>query len=136
MARSLHYRLRVRSYDLDSFGHVNNAVYLHYLEEARCDYLEQLGLSFSLFHELKTYAVVVRAAIDFKSPARYNDLLDIRGEFRDVRRTSFSTFYEITNETTGRLCAVAEMRFAFVDAEGRLTAVPEVFRRKMIEEHE
>lgn len=131
MEHTLHYRLKVRSYDLDSFGHVNNAVYLNYLEEARCDYLEQLGLSFNSFHEWKAYAFVVSAEIAYKSPAKFNDVLDIRGVFSDVKRSSFTINYELMNKTTAKLCAVAKMSFAFVDANGKVIAMPEPFREKM-----
>jgi YbgC/YbaW family acyl-CoA thioester hydrolase len=131
MEYALHYRLKVRSYDLDSYGHVNNAVYLNYLEEARCDYLEQLGLSFSNFHEWKTFAIVVSAEIVYKSPAKFNDVLDIRGAFSDIKRSSFTINYELINETAAKLCAVAKMCFAFVDANGKVIAMPIPFREKM-----
>lgn len=130
--QTFHYKLRVRSYNLDSFGHVNNAVYFNYLEEARCDYLEQLGVSFTDFHRLQAFAFVIGAEIAYKSPAKFNDLLDIRGQFRDIRRSSFGTHYEIFNETTGKLCAVAKMSFAFVNNEGKVIAMPALFRDKMV----
>ncbi len=39
----------VTSYELDSFGHVNNAVFLNYLEKARCDFMTLKGLRFDDF---------------------------------------------------------------------------------------
>ena len=41
--------IKVRSYELDSFGHVNNANFLNYLEAARGNFLEEYGLSFKHF---------------------------------------------------------------------------------------
>jgi YbgC/YbaW family acyl-CoA thioester hydrolase len=130
MEHQLHYRLKVRSYNLDSFGHVNNAVYLNYLEEARGDYLEQLGLSFTLFHQWQAFAIVVSAEIAYKSPAKFSEILDIRGAFSAIKRSSFTINYEIYNETTAKLCAVAKMTFAFVDGNGRVIAMPQAFREK------
>ena len=89
------HRIKVRSHDLDSFGHVNNAVYFNYLEEARCEYLEQRGLSFNNFHEWQAFAFVVSAEIRYKAPAKYGDILNIRGAFSSMRRTSFAINYEI-----------------------------------------
>jgi len=40
---------RVASYELDSFGHVNNAVFLNYLEKARCDFLRARGSVSTIF---------------------------------------------------------------------------------------
>ncbi|MDZ7315205.1 MAG: acyl-CoA thioesterase [candidate division KSB1 bacterium] len=133
MPKTFHYKLNVRSYNLDSFGHVNNAVYLNYLEEARCNYLEQMGLSFMDFHRLKAFAFVVSVHIDYKSPAKFNDLLDIQGQFSKVRRSSFSTRFVIYNETTQRICAEADMSFAFVDEKGKVIPMPSLFRDKILQ---
>jgi acyl-CoA thioester hydrolase len=131
MEYPFHHRIKVRSYNLDSFGHVNNAVYFNYLEEARCEYMEQRGLSFRSFHEWGAFAFVVSSEIRYKSPAKYGDLLDIRGAFSSMRRTSFSLDYEIYNETTDRICALASMTFGFVDSHEKLVPIPQVFREKM-----
>jgi len=125
------HRIKVRSHDLDSFGHVNNAVYLNYLEEARCEYLEQRGLSFNSFHEWEAFAFVVGSEIRYKSPAKYGDVLNIRGAFSSMRRASFTMDYEIYNETQKRMCALASMSFGFVDRHEKIIPIPEEFREKM-----
>lgn len=132
MQYPFHYHLKVRSYDLDSFGHVNNAVYLNYLEEARCDYLEQCGLSFNSFHQLGALAIVVGVEIRYKRPARFAEMLDIRGGFSNVKRTSFCINYEIYNETIGLTCAIANMDFAFVNFDGKIIAIPDQFRDQVL----
>jgi acyl-CoA thioester hydrolase len=126
-----HHRIKVRSHDLDSFGHVNNAVYFNYLEEARCEYMEARGLSFNSFHEWQAFAFVVSSEIRYKSPAKYGDILDIRGAFSGMRRTSFTIDYEIYNETTDRVCALASMAFGFVNGEEKIIPIPDDFRDKM-----
>jgi YbgC/YbaW family acyl-CoA thioester hydrolase len=127
----LHHRIKVKSYELDSFGHVNNAVYFNYLEEARCEYMEQQGLSFNNFHDWQAFAFVVGAQIRYTSPAKFGDILDVRGAFSAMRRTSFSIDYEIFNESTGRVCAVADMTFGFVNGAGKIIPIPTEFREKM-----
>jgi len=128
-----HHRIKVRSHDLDSFGHVNNAVYLQYLEEARCEYMEARGLSFNSFHEWQAFAFVVSVEIRYKSPAKYGHVLDIRGAFSRMRRTSFSIEYEIYNDTTDRICALATMSFGFVNGEEKIIPIPDEFREKMMD---
>lgn len=130
------HRIKVRSHDLDSFGHVNNAVYFNYLEEARCEYMEQRGLSFDKFHEWGAFAFVAAAEIRYKSPAKYGHILIIRGTFSAMRRTSFALEYEIYNETSNRVCAVANMTFGFVDSNEKIIAIPKEFRDKMSDQRE
>lgn len=65
----------VRSYELDSFGHVNNAVYLQYFELARTQWLATAGLAFS---DIKTYGILIvirNAEISYTSPAYMGDTL-------------------------------------------------------------
>lgn len=51
------YRLTVRGYELDSFGHVNNAVYLQYAEAAKWDFFSKSG-TLSLLQEEKLFPVI------------------------------------------------------------------------------
>ena len=122
-------RVRVRTYELDSFGHVNNAAYLNYLEEARSEYLRHFGLSFNDFAAWNVQLVIIEAHIRYHSPSRYGDTLVIAGAFRDVRAASLTVHYRITDEATGRLVAVAQTRGAFITPDtGKPTRAPDAFR--------
>ncbi|HPG41712.1 MAG TPA: thioesterase family protein [bacterium] len=131
MPETLTITLTVRSYEMDSFGHVNNAVYLNYLEYARCEYMRQRGLGFADFHKWNTYPYVTRSEIDYKSPAQVDNLLEINGRLVNWTRTGFTIEYDLNNLTTGRLCAQAKMSFAFVNDAGKPVRVPAPFREKM-----
>ena len=124
--------IKVRSYELDSFGHVNNAVYLNYLEFARCEYMQHRGLGFQDFFRWKAYPLVVRAEIDYKSPTRVDDELEIRGTITDVRRTSFAINYTIINTGTQKLALNAKMWFAFINEQQKSCSIPKEFLEKMI----
>jgi len=126
------HRIKVRSHDLDSFGHVNNAVYFNYLEEARCEYLEQRGLSFNSFSEWKAFAFVVGAEIRYKSPAKFGDVLEVRGVISSMKKSAFAIDYEIYNETSQKPGAIARMTFAFVNENGKLIPMPQPFRDNML----
>jgi acyl-CoA thioester hydrolase len=123
-------QLRVRSYELDSYGHVNNAVYLNYLEFARGEFLLQKGLSFNDFHKWKAFPNVIKVEIVYKSPAFYNDSLEIRGRISKWTYTSFTMDKEIYNLTTGRVSAVAGVVLVFVGENQRPTAIPNEFKEK------
>ena len=60
--------LKVRDYECDSQGHVNNANYQHYFEVARHEFLENSGLSFYQLHLKGIDAVVSRVQIRYKVP--------------------------------------------------------------------
>ena len=122
-------RVRVRSYELDSFGHVNNAVYLNYLEEARSEFLKQVGLSFDDFARLGVHLVIIEVQVKYLSPAHYGDEIEIVGQFTDVRGASLTITYTLTEVRSGRRVATAETRGAFVNpSSGRPFRAPDAFR--------
>jgi acyl-CoA thioester hydrolase len=60
--------LKVRDYECDTQGHVNNANYQHYFEVARHEFLEKVGLNFHQLHLQGIDAVVAKVEIRYKVP--------------------------------------------------------------------
>ncbi len=60
--------LKVRDYECDTQGHVNNANYQHYFEVARHEFLEKVGLNFHQLHLNGIDAVVAKVEIRYKVP--------------------------------------------------------------------
>jgi acyl-CoA thioester hydrolase len=101
------HRLVVRFRDCDPFGHVNNAVYLTYLEQARFMlWKEQFGLEAG--HDRKPGVIMARVEIDYRSQARFGDELEVRLMLDAIGRTSFTYAYEVIDTSGGRLVAQAK----------------------------
>lgn len=66
-------RMKVRDYECDLQGIVNNANYQHYMEHTRHEFLLSTGISFARLHEEGTDAVVARLNMQFKTPLRSGD---------------------------------------------------------------
>ncbi len=125
--------IRVRTYELDSFGHVNNSVYLNYLEEARSEFLRQLNLSFNDLETLGVQLIIAEAHIHYHSYARYGDTILVAGAFRDIKAVTLYTDYRLTIEESGRLVATAWTKGAFVDAgTGKPTRAPQLLREAFL----
>lgn len=60
--------MKVRDYEVDAEGIVNNAIYLHYLEHTRHEFCDQAGLSFREMHSRGIDPVLSRVEIDYKTP--------------------------------------------------------------------
>lgn len=80
---------RVRSYELDSFGHANYAVYLNWFEEARWEALREGGFPVDALEERGWAIYVIRAEVDYEKEARLGDRLRIRTRVERYRQTSF-----------------------------------------------
>ena len=107
----IRHRLLVRFSDCDPLGHVNNAVYSTYLEQARIVlWRAQAGL------ELRRAAsgqggesfILARTEIDFRSEAHDGDELEVRLALEGFGRTSARYVYEIVDVATERVVATAK----------------------------
>lgn len=64
---------RVRDYECDIQGVVNNANYQHYLEHARHEFLISKGISFAALHDEGLDLIVTKVEIEYKFPLRSRD---------------------------------------------------------------
>lgn len=122
----------VASYELDSFGHVNNAVFLNYLEKARCDFMRHKGLKFDDFFQWNKFPLVVRVNLEYKFPAKTDDVLDIEGWINSHTATSFTMQYKVTNRDSLRVVLTGETVHVFVDGNNRPCRIPEPFKIKFL----
>lgn len=87
--------ITVRSPEIDSFGHVNHAVFLSYLEHARYEALEAAGFAWPLLQERDWQIFVVRIEVDYVAQAGRGDRLLVRTWAESFKRTSMVLAQEI-----------------------------------------
>ncbi len=85
------YKLNVRGYELDSYGHVNNAVYLNYFEQARWEIFRQLDLT-DYFRDNKLFLVVTEIKARYSNEAKLFDELLIRTKVE--KEAPYLVFYQ------------------------------------------
>lgn len=128
-------QVRVRNYEIDWQGIVHNAVYLLYFETARVAYLEHLGIAVdiqTIQHESKI--VVVRNEIDYLSPAKFGEVLDVLTRVSFIRSSSFAFEGVIRAASGGRRIAENVSVHVWLDhRDDRPMPVPAAFRRKVQE---
>ncbi len=118
-------QLRVRHYEMDALGHVNNAVYQSYLEQAAIEHSEHLGLTLDNYRQLGSVFVMRRLAIDYLRPAIAGDYLDITTWIQEVRGSRAIRRYEIRKHDN-LLVVTAEALWVWVEsASMRPRAIPQ-----------
>jgi len=123
------YELEVLFRDCDPMGHVNNAVYLTYLEAARFAWWRN---TFGA-QGLKEHGfIVARVEIDYRKAALPGDRLLVRLRVDDIGRSSFKVGYEILNARTRELVAEAKsVQVAFDYAQGKSVPISAILRAKL-----
>ena len=118
---------RVRFRDLDPMGHVNNAVFLTYLEQARVSFFAELGAVTSL-DEMNM--ILARVEIDFKAPVRLGQEVEISVRAGRFGTKSFDLEYEL--RVDGALVAqAASVQVAYDYERGEPVPVPSEWRERL-----
>lgn len=116
--------IKIRGYHLDLFGHVNNARYLEFLEEARWAAFENaVGLD-DLAR--KGYAfTVVNININYRRPALINDILSVESQVTRWNRHSAVIHQVVKLKGTGTVVADADVTFVVLDTKKQKAAALE-----------
>ena len=110
--------------DTDKAGVVYYATYLRLFETGRTEYMRQvLGRPYRSMEECGHLFPVVEAYVRYKSPARYDDLLDIETQVRNISPWSITFFYRISRENT--TIVHGHTKHASTDLKGKLTKLPQ-----------
>jgi acyl-CoA thioester hydrolase len=119
--------IEVRFADCDMLQHVNNAVYLHYLEEARLGYYRQV---FGEQGSGDIDFILGEVTIRYLSPAFMGETLAVTVQMADMRRSSFTMGYAITGGD-GRPVAKAETVQVMYDYQRQLSKpIPDDLRER------
>jgi acyl-CoA thioester hydrolase len=123
--------LRVRYGETDQMGVVYYGTYPDYLEQGRTEWLRELGFSYRKMEEEGIMLPVVRLEIDYRQPARYDDLITVTTSLRKIPSFKIEFDYHIT-DSDGNLLATAYTSLAFVDKNtGKLRRAPEYLIDRM-----
>jgi acyl-CoA thioester hydrolase len=115
--------IRVIYGDTDQMGVVYYANYLRFFEAARNEFIRSKGLRYRDFEaQFSLYLPVAEAAVQYRSPARYDDLITVEIWLAEARRASSRFEYRIVRE--GEVLATGHTVHACVDLEGRIQRMP------------
>ena len=130
MAFLFAHRIEVRFRDCDPLGHVNNAAYLTYLEQARLFYWKSLW-GFGEHLSASPGVIMARAEIDYRLPARYGQTLEVRIDLAAVGKTSFTYDYEVLDEQEQVVASARTVQVMYDYAAARPVPIPAEIRTLM-----
>ncbi|MGA0030904.1 MAG: acyl-CoA thioesterase [Flavobacteriaceae bacterium] len=125
-------QLRVRYSETDQMGVVYHSNYLNYLELSRVEWLRDLGFSYAELEKNGVLLPVVHASLNYRSPARYDDLLRIESRVSEMGGSSIEFQSEIYNDR-GVLLVEAVVRLVCIQS-GTFKPIPvPSYLRELIE---
>ena len=127
------YTVRVRYSETDQMGVVYHGNYAAYFEMGRVEWLRNMGVSYKWMEDKGVMLPVVSLTMNYKKPARYDDLITVRTIFKSQTSVKIEFDYEIYNEKQ-ELLTIAHSVLVFVDMKiGRPMLPPDYVLDKISE---
>lgn len=107
------FRRKVKYYETDRMGIVHHSNYVRWLEEARIDLLEQIGLPYSRMEAEGILIPVLGVSCTYQHPARFDETVSIESQITAYNGLRFSVTYTVKNAETGELCCTGSSEHCF-----------------------
>ena len=132
MEKSIETSIQIRFVDIDQFGHVNNAVYLSYLEISRIPYFDQIIGKIDWMQE---GMILGKIEIDYLEPILLNDAIKVRVWCSKIGNKSFELSYLLLKISEGEEKEMAKAKsimVCFNYIENKSILMPEEWIHKLI----
>jgi acyl-CoA thioester hydrolase len=124
--------IEVRYGDLDPQGHLNNARYLTYMEQARIFYFEKLGLFTRKMTFLEIGVILADVHLSFHAPVLFGMDIQVGVRTKRLGNKSFTVEQAVMDNATGRNMASAELVLVSYDYhQGQTIPIPAGWREKL-----
>ena len=121
---------RIFYHDTDCGGVVYYGNYLKFLEEARTEYLEDMGFSIKELMDMGAWFAVRRQEIEYKAPAKYGDEIEVKTWVKEYSDIRIQFAYEIKNQD-GLFLSKAVTDMVCVSPDFKLKEMPEALKEKL-----
>jgi acyl-CoA thioester hydrolase len=121
--REYEFTVRVRYAETDQMGVVYHGNYAQYFEMGRVEWLRNLGVSYKWMEDNGVMLPVVSLEINYKKPARYDDILRVKTILKSQTSVKIEFDYEIYNEQN-QLLTTGYSMLVFVDMKTGRPIVP------------
>jgi acyl-CoA thioester hydrolase len=125
--------ISIRWGDMDAYGHVNNTLYLRFMEEARIQLLLQMGYSLDNDQE---GPVVINIQSTFLQPVIYPDTLTIDCYAAEPGNSSFMTYYKLYSQQQNSLVCEGSAKVVWINKKTNRSSPLPTSLRAMLEEQD
>jgi acyl-CoA thioester hydrolase len=127
-----HHDIRVRFADTDLQRIVFNGNYLTYYDVAWTEYFRAVGFTWNDILALGVDTVLARTTMEFKSPAKFDEILEVYTRVSRVGNTSLTFEFEIYPQNEDRLISSATSLYVCVDPKTlKSTPIPDLLRQRI-----
>ena len=131
MSKEFKHSIKIYYEDTDAGGVVYYSNYLKFLERARTEMLESIGLSNKkLLEDYKTLIIVKSCNIEYVTPARLEDKIQIYSSIETLNKASFDVIQNIKKNEN--LIVKAKLKLVTVNQNGKPIKIPSILEKNLI----
>jgi acyl-CoA thioester hydrolase len=108
----------VQYYETDKMGITHHSNYIRWMEEARVDFLSQIGWEFAKLEAMGIVSPVLTVSCDYKLPTGFSDKVTIKVTVKEFKGVKLFLNYEMKNEE-GKIVCTGTTSHAFLNTEGK-----------------
>lgn len=113
------YEHKARYYETDQMGIIHHSNYIRWMEEARMDLMEQMGLSYKQMEAMEIISPVLSVSCEYHSMVHFDDVVVIEPRITKYNGTRMELSYRMTDKETGELRTTGKSSHCFLNRSGR-----------------
>ncbi len=123
--------LRIDWSEIDAFGHVNNVMFMKYVQAARLNYVDSIGLM-KLHRTQNIGFMVAETNCQFKKELHFPGYINVHTKIAFVKNTSFSLEHTMTNADDEVVAIAKDVLVVFDFTKKEKCLIPEEIREKIV----
>ena len=124
---------KINYYETDRMGIVHHSNYIRFLEEARCAFLDYIGIPYKAIEDMGLMIPVLGVNCKFKHHVTFDDVILIKVSVKDFNGVRLIISYEVTDKNTSDLVLTGETTHCFTDDKLKPVNIkkhyPEIFEK-------
>ena len=113
------YQHKVQYYETDQMGIVHHSNYIRWFEEARTDYMEQMGMGYDQMEEKGIISPVLSVEAEYLRMVHFGDTVTIETFVKEYNGVKLTVGYEVISSKTQKVCCRGFTRHCFLNREGK-----------------
>ena len=113
------YEHHAKYYETDQMGIIHHSNYIRWMEEARMDLMEQIGLSYKGMEKMEIISPVLAVTCEYKSMVHFDDIVVIETKIAEYDGIRMRVEYRMTDKKTGELRTLATSEHCFLNRSGK-----------------
>ncbi|MHB8129828.1 MAG: acyl-CoA thioesterase [Mobilitalea sp.] len=114
---------KAKYYETDQMAVIHHSNYIRWFEEARVDYLEQIGLGYDKIEAAGIYSPVIGVSCEFKSSVRFNEEVIILPKLKLFNGIKMTITYQVLDAKTQQIRATGESNHCFITKDFKPTSL-------------